>query len=231
MGLIIKNSWAVKLFCLLFLTDLGFLSLHILLFIVGLSEQSSSPHIQLYSIEADRGFPEFFQYMKEYWCLLLLIFVSFKQRSWLYLGWVLLFFYILMDDALTVHELLGASLSETLGFVPMFGLRGVDFGELLVSGIAGVILFSCIGLAYRFGDRSFRQASNKLFFFFLSLAVFGVVIDPIHTITSGILNQLFGLLEDGGEMIVMSAIATFVFAWSEKVRSTPTSIKTQVQKT
>ncbi|MCU0550174.1 MAG: hypothetical protein MUC48_12560 [Leptolyngbya sp. Prado105] len=226
MKFIISNSWAVKLFWLLFLTDLGFITIHILVSIVSLGKQYTIPDLQLYLVEKDRGFPEFFQYMKQYWCLLLLGFIAFKQRSWLYASWMLLFFYLLADDALSIHEKLGAFLSEALGFVSMFRLRSVDFGELLVSGVAGAILFSCIGLAYRFGDRSFRQASKKLLILFLALAVFGVVIDMVHIMAPKRLDRFFGLLEDGGEMIVMSAITAFIFALSEKVRSSATLIKT-----
>jgi hypothetical protein len=50
----------------------------------------------------ERGYSEIFQYIKEYWIALLLGALAVRQRSVLYLGWSLLFFYLLLDDSLTI---------------------------------------------------------------------------------------------------------------------------------
>lgn len=52
-----------------------------------------------------------------------------------------------------------------------------------------------------------------------TLATFGVLIDLMHIIAPVKLSGKLGLLEDGGEMVVMSVITTFVFVLSEQVKS------------
>ncbi|MCU0548574.1 MAG: hypothetical protein MUC48_04430, partial [Leptolyngbya sp. Prado105] len=212
------SSWATKLFYLFLLTDLGFIALHILVFMTGWLEGYPIPNAYLYSVEADRGFAEFFQYMKEYWCVLLLGLIAIKRRSFCYVSWMGVFFYLLIDDALMIHEKLGAYLSSVMGFPSIWRLRSVDFGELLVSGTVGLFLVVCISIAYRRGDSEFRRTSKSLLLFLVVLSGFGILLDLVHVISPIEFNQLLALLEDGGEMIVISAIAAFIFKLSEKIQ-------------
>ncbi|WP_143467583.1 hypothetical protein [Leptolyngbya ohadii] len=149
--------------------------------------------------------------MKFLWCILLLGLIAVKKRSLLYSSWMLLFLYLLTDDYAEVHEKLGLRLSDALEFVPWFGLRARDFGELLVSASAGLFFLLCIGIAYYLGDRTFRAISKGLVLLLLALAVCGVVIDFLYILAGSNFSQFFGLLEDGGEMIVVSAVTTFLF--------------------
>jgi hypothetical protein len=57
-----------------------------------------------------------------------------------------------------------------------------------------------------------------------ALAVFGIVVDMMHVaINSPTLDPILILLEDGGELIVMSVIASFVFFLSERIHPAPLS--------
>jgi hypothetical protein len=210
------NSWASKLFSLFILTDICFIALSIL----ALSGYWSDLYPDLYSnpyfIEVDRGYAEFFQYMKTFWCILLMGLIAIRQRSPLYLSWMLLFLYLLADDCIEIHENLGYYLSTRLGFVPAFGLRARDFGEVLVSASVGLFLLSCIGMAYRLGDSVFRKVSRSLLIMLLALAVCGILVDLLHMMAPRRLFHVFGILEDGGEMIVMSAITTFILVVSDQ---------------
>lgn len=211
------SSWASKLFSLLVLTDVCFFVLSILAVLGRWEQMYPDIYSNPYFIEKDRGYAEFFQYMKEYWCVLLLGFIALKKRSPLYLSWMLLFLYLLVDDYAEIHEDLGLYLSNLLGFVPLIGLRARDFGEIVVSASVGLFFLSCIGIAYRLGDRVFRKASRVLIKLLLALAACGILVDLLHVMVPGRLIHAVGLLEDGGEMIVMSAIATFIFVLSEEI--------------
>lgn len=213
------SNWASKLLCLLLLTDICFIVLHIFFLLDVWSDLYPDPYSNPYSIETDRGFAEFFQYMKEYWCVLLLGLIVVKKRSPLYLSWMLLFLYLLIDDSTSFHETLGLYISNSLGFIPLFRLRGQDFGELIVSASISLFLLGYIGIAYRLGDKLFRKVSKYLIAMLLTLATFGVLIDLMHVIAPVELSGKLGLLEDGGEMVVMSVITTFVFVLSEQVKS------------
>ena len=120
------RSWPNRLLYLFLATDLAFISLHLIHVYTRFAGHSS------FSIEEERGYADIFQFIKEYWIVLVLGFLALRKYSALYLGWFILFFYIFVDDTLEIHETLGLSISKQLNFSPAFRLRAEDFGELLV---------------------------------------------------------------------------------------------------
>ncbi|WP_200246113.1 hypothetical protein [Lamprobacter modestohalophilus] len=191
-------------FLLLFLlADLVFILIHIG-FNLGLV---TSP---LFSIEEDLGYAEVYQYIKEYWIVLLLLTLAIGRGRFIYFAWSLLFAYLLFDDSLQIHERLGGYVADALQFLPILQLRPQDLGELVVSLLFGTLLFGTIGIAYLHADHIARQASKHLFALVLLLAFFGVVVDMLHiAIRWG--EPFWLLIEDGGEMLIMSVIAWYVF--------------------
>lgn len=224
MKLDIKDSSA-KLFYLLLATDFAFIILHV---IYAATDLIPSDY---FSIERERGYAELFQYIKEYWIGLILVILAVKWRSILCLIWSLLFFYLLLDDSLGIHENLGGVISQQLAFSPAFNLRAKDFGELLVSASIGLFFLIAIAVTYRFGDRIPREISRYLIVMLFALALFGIVGDLLHMAFDGsFLKPFLGLVEDGGEMIVMSVIAWFVFKQMERLKPTiyPEALKQPV---
>lgn len=204
------NNWKVQQLGLLLITDLSFIFLHLLFAHTRFISDYA------FSLEAEMGYSEFFQYVKEYWIALLLIFLAIRNRSFLYLSWSFLFFYLLLDDSLQIHEKLGLYISNQFNFIPLFNLRSEDFGEIIVSGLACLIFGSMILLGYRFGNRFSRSVSKNLIKLLLLLALCGVGVDMVHTIfNNSLMETLLIVVEDGGELIVMSLIAYFVFSVSE----------------
>ncbi|HZK05496.1 MAG TPA: hypothetical protein VFC82_06550 [Actinomycetaceae bacterium] len=163
------------------------------------------------SVSEDQTHPEFFQYTKFVWVIVLLVVLARRQRTWNYLGWLPLFTYLLLDDSLQIHESGGEMIALRYGIEPALGLRAVDLGELIVSAIAGLgaLVFIAIGL---------MRARPEILKFFTDLALlgavlvlFGVVVDMIHVLFGGLSAQILGLIEDAGEMIAVSAITAYVF--------------------
>lgn len=207
------SNWSTRLLCLLLATDFIFILLHL---VHAYTDFISNPS---FSLIQERGYAEIFQYVKEYWIVLSLGILLIKNYSYLYLGWFLLFIYILLDDSLEIHEKLGVVLSNKLAFLPWFNLRAVDFGELVVSVLFGLFFLSFITTAYRFSDRISREMSRALIVMLFALAIFGIVFDMIHiAVKSPLLEPILGLLEDGGEQVVMSVIAWFVFLIPERLQ-------------
>lgn len=208
---------------LFILTDIIFILLHLGYYFAH-SFTDATPSY-LYSLDTDRAYSEVFQYIKEYWSALLLAFLTARHRSILDFVWSLLFFYLFLDDAIQIHESLGALISTKLGFPGILNLRPVDLGEFLVSSLVGLLFLSSIVLSIRFGDRISRKASKTLILLLLLLAVFGVAVDMLHIIIRKFVTNLFideglvGALEDGGEMVVMSAIASFIFEVAHQATS------------
>lgn len=212
------SNWSTRILYLFLATDLVFISLHLIHIYSGVAPNPS------FSLETDGGYAEIFQYIKEYWIALVLGFLALRKHSATYLGWSLLFFYILLDDSLQLHEKLGYRLSQQFHFFSGFNLRAEDFGELIISGSVGLFFLIFIATAYRYSDSLSRKISRYLIRMLFALAVCGIVFDMMHTaLNFRILRTILALLEDGGEMIVMSVIASFVFFLPERIGSAPLS--------
>ena len=191
---------------LLLLADCAFIFLHFLL---------STPLLNspLLSLKKDHGYPEVYQYIKELWIVALLLFILIKTRVVGYSVWVLVFLYILFDDALRIHERLGKYIAIKLEFTPFHGIRANDFGELAVSAVAAALLLTPMLLFYMRGANPFRQVTRHLLLLLLALAFFGVFIDMIHVPPEmgQTIKHSWGAVEDGGEMIIMSLIAWYTY--------------------
>tara|TARA_Y100001934_G_C12110257_1_gene658147 strand:+ start:123 stop:818 length:696 start_codon:yes stop_codon:yes gene_type:complete len=197
---------SAKLLCLLVLADFVFMLLHCY---YGFAASSNS----LLLISADLGYAEVYQYIKEFWIVLLLIILAKSRRQFVYFAWSLLFIYLFVDDSFRVHERFGAYLVDNFGFQSMFRLRAQDFGELSVSLFFGLLFLIFIGASYYFGDHLAKSVSRQLFILVMVLAFFGVLVDMLQiALPLGSLGKgVFVLIEDGGEMLTMSIIVWHVF--------------------
>ena len=201
-----------KLLILLITTDVLFLVFHILHVFhgsIGLFYDVN------FSLQQDQGFAEVFQYLKEYWCTLLLLFLAIRTKSLLYLSWALLFGYFLIDDAFGVHEVLGKELGYPLGDLQLFGLHASDLGELFVSGFFGILFFIAIGVTYRVNNDEAKRFSHYLFTMILIFLLFGVAMSFVKRLSSDATWRfILGTIEESGEMVVMSVIVWFVIGFN-----------------
>jgi hypothetical protein len=195
-----------KLLGLLILADLSFIILHILHVYTGLLPDS------LYSLSRDRGYAEFFQYTKELWIAVLFLGLTIHQRKPVYLIFSFLFLYFLIDDSFEFHEQTGSLMADTLHLEPLFGLRSVDMGELAVYAIFGGLFFAAIGITYAMSPPGERKISTQVILLIVIMAIFGVLLDMFEIITEHPgLSELLKIIEEGGEMLVMSVITWFVY--------------------
>lgn len=201
-----KEPRALNFLFLLLIGDGAFILLSFILW-------NPSIDLPLLSLEKDRGYPEFYQYVKELSIVVLLISILIKTRSFGFSVWALIFLYLLADDALSIHENFGRILSEKLKFTPSFGLRAKDYGELMTSVMAGAFFLSPLALFYARAQSMFKEVTRHLLILMLGLAFFGVVVDLVHIAVNvgRRTGLLIGAFEDGGEMVVMSFMAWYVF--------------------
>jgi hypothetical protein len=193
---------------LLVLVDFLFIVLHML--------HVWSPWLSslFYSLERDGGLAEQYQYVKQVWLAACLGVAFLQRRGRAFAGWAVFFGFLLLDDALQIHERVGLVLSQALGIPPMFGLRSKDFGEVMVAAIVGAAACAFAWLSIRRGGESSRRLSADLLCLLAALALFGVFFDVLHTITYfrlPVAAPVFALIEDGGEMLVVSMITAYVF--------------------
>ena len=167
-----------------------------------------------YSIGADGGYAEWFEYALLALIVIMLARLALLYRRSLYVAFLLVFIYCLADNSLQIHEDLGRLLAGLLGFEPALGLRAQDFGELAVWVLFGIPLlgFLCFGLLR--SDGRHRTVGLTLTAWFLAFLFFGIVVDMLHrhAMSYGALTHLVGLIEDGGEMAVIVGIFALTLA-------------------
>jgi hypothetical protein len=194
---------------LLLCADVAFLLLHVV------SRTVDSPNV-LFSLATDAGYPELFQYIKEYWIAIALFSVCWRTREGIYGTWALLFTYLLCDDALQIHEKVGEAVARRWNYSPGVGLT---LGELSISVVVGSAFLVLITYFYLRCSHSARNVSKDLALLLGLLVFFGVFVDMV----SIVIGDLRGLpvrgvitIEDGGEMITMSMIAGYVVRLLER---------------
>ena len=166
----------------------------------------------LYLLEHDRGYGEFFQYIKTLWVVLLLTRLGLHRRDAGFVVWAMVYLYLLADDALGFHEHGGTWLTRSMELPEILGLRGQDLGELLVTATAGGVLLIAVMACYAFQCPSMRKVSRQMMTLTLGIAFFGVGVDMVHSMLRFIpgLYSKAGVIEDGGEMLMMSVVLWYV---------------------
>jgi signal transduction histidine kinase len=191
----------------LLLADLFFIGLHVF--------HTWSPWLKswMFSIEQDRALAELFQYAKQALLALGSFVLFLRTRGWIFLAWAVFFGFLMLDDMLEFHERVGKAVGPALGLPGMFGLRMDDYGEMAYAAVLGLCLVTFLALALRRGGPVERRFSADLLCLLAALALFAVVFDALHTIAYfrvPLLAHMLALLEDGGELIVMSLITAYV---------------------
>lgn len=193
------------LLALLIATDFCFMLLHSAFKLKLLSDPN-------FLITQDFGFGEVFQYIKVFWIVGLLVSLWWMRRLGMYLAWAAVYLYLLADDSLRIHEQLGGVIKTAFDLRPAYGLRGQDFGELLVTAGFGLILLVFLSVGFWFADRIARRESYMLLALTGGIGFFGVVVDMLQSAApSGWVSSVFALAEDGGEMVLVSLVLAFVF--------------------
>jgi hypothetical protein len=201
----LNTAWT--LLVLLVAADLAFIFLHVLY--VETTLLRGRP----FSLEADNGVPEAFQYVKQFWVALCMALMFRRVRQVVYLGWMIVFTFLLLDDAFQFHEHIGQWLGEQYALPVAFGLRPDDIGELLFASVVGGITTLLIGLGFWRGDADARIISRDMVIMVIVLAGLGVGVDILHVITyfkAPLLAQFLLIFEDGGEMLVVSAMVAYM---------------------
>lgn len=199
---------AATLLLLLVSADLAFIVLHLVYVEIGWLRGARV------SLEAEGGMPETYQYVKEFWVAACMLAAFRRTRAPLYAGWAAVFAFVLVDDAFQMHERAGAWLGGRYALPVVFGLRPDDMGELLFAGMAGVSVAALVAVASWRGGEQSRRITRDMLCLLVAFAVLGVLVDTLHVLAyvhRSLLEQVLLVLEDGGEMLVMSALTAYAF--------------------
>jgi hypothetical protein len=191
-----------RLFLLLLCAgDGGFIALHL---VHTLTDHLASP---LFSLERDRGHAEMYQYMKYFWGVLVCSTLAWRLRGWMYAAWCLVFAYMLLDDAFTLHERYGTVVGERLSLPSLGRLGADDLGQLIIFGGAGVVAVGVVAAAYLRSGEPERSFARTLGGLLAALVFLGVGVDAAHvTLLDTAVERFLVIVEDGGEMLVVSTM-------------------------
>lgn len=167
-----------------------------------------------FSLDSYNGLAAIYQYIKQVWLAGCLALAFVQTRSKVFVGWTLLFAFLLLDDALELHEHFGRVIAAALSFPAILGMRPADLGEITVAAAIGCVALSLVWITFRRGGNEARELSADLMCLLAALALFGVFFDTLHTITyfnAPSVTKFFALIEDGGEMLVVSVITAYSF--------------------
>lgn len=186
-----------------------------------LDETAYAPLLQderLY-VAHDGGYAEWFQYAKAGFCALVLLRLFARDRSLTLLGWALVFAFVLADDALSLHEAFGDALLASASLPAVLGLSGRLYAEPLFWALVGVPLAGLVGVGYR-RDPSTRPLTRRLLLLFAALFFFAGALDALHAALEADYAAaryavfVTTLLEDGGEMLVLSLTVAYLAFYS-----------------
>lgn len=186
----------------------------------------------LLNIRRDGAIPEWFQYFKEVGIAVMLFRLFFWTRERILVGWACLFTFLFLDDALKYHERMGRLLAAAPGVTALANgleVRPVDIGEMvsLIPVLVALVVF--VARPYLRASVDERRMVHRFGALLLCLILVGGVLDLIDrmAMTRGsdrVLVGLLTLLEDGGEMVVMSAMFTYAVTLWWRHSPAPSSI-------
>ena len=167
------------------------------------------------SVRVDGGIPEGYQYFKEVALAIMMVRLYRVTGSRVFLAWSALFAFLFVDDAFRFHERMGVWLAGLPGIGALaaaIDVRAVDIAELVsVAPILGLILLTIVVQYWR--ERPpIKRSVSVLVMLFVTLLFFGGVMDIIDRVAvtrAAGLVQILSLIEDGGEMLTMSAMFAY----------------------
>ena len=169
-----------------------------------------------FAIGQDWGYAETFQYVKELGIVIFFFLFLLRNPYLVILGWQILFLYLLLDDALLIHERWGKFIAQHVFMPPETAFQARAFRTLsdhAVSAFFGLLILGLLSIGYYHAPQPLRKVSQHLFGLFIILVLFGVLLDSMHQVLGAYVPRLFMpgyVLEEAGEMVTISVIAWYV---------------------
>jgi hypothetical protein len=189
----------------------------------NLEIDSSLYHLKSLRIDVDGGLPERFSYAKTLLLVILIGYLLLARRQWIYASLAALFTLVLADDMLGIHEAGGKFFARALDLQPMYGMRAVDFGEVITWLLLGILIAPLLAFGLLRSARPDRANGLTLLTPFVALVFCGVVVDQLfHVMRDAFfgVDVMLGMIEDGGEMVAITAACVLAAAM---VRETETA--------
>lgn len=126
-----------------------------------------------------------------------------------------LFGIMLADDLLTVHEQAGRAFASIAGLETVGSLRAEEVGQFVYFAIVGLVVVAAGAYAVPRASAFARFVAAWVGALVIVFAGLAVGLDLVHELIRArtlVFEQPLTVLEDGGELVVLALIASFVFA-------------------
>jgi hypothetical protein len=193
-----KNNFGLLLF-LLVAADIAFIIVDIV------SRATGKAKNELFLLSEDRGYAEIYQYVKEFWIILLFATLLWRYRSRIYMALSAIYTYIMIDDSFQIHERGGRYLVKQIGLSGVMGLRAQDTGEIIVHGLAGLASIISVIILHPGNSNDTKTVAKDIFLLTALFVVFGAFFDMLDIMIKEYhLKAFMQIVEDGGEMLTIS---------------------------
>lgn len=171
-----------------------------------------------FDLGVDRSYGEMLMYLKLGWITMLAVQLARRRRSALFAALAFGSLVLLLEDAFIVHERIGWHLNpwvlETIPALEGVGILSVQIGELLWLAVIGLVVGIAFVVTFVRADPRDRRDALSIVVFFAAVAFLAVVVDTVHSLFAfgSVGDLVFTVIEDGGELIVLSPAVALAFA-------------------
>lgn len=187
----------------LFVIDAILIVIHIIAF--NLAQGFDFTLRAKFNFDADRTIPEFWGSLQIAAMVAILVYVWLKRRQPVLLAWAVVFCVLIVDDLGRLHENAGWRIAGLLDYNEIAGIDASDVGELIVYAVIGVGSLTAAAITHRISDAPARRISWICLGITFVLAFFAVVVDQVGSGLTEITNWNVPIVEDGGELLVITA--------------------------
>lgn len=172
------------------------------------------PALQAYALDRDGGLSECFEYLMSFTAAACLMLSLNATHQAVYASLASLHLWLMLDNALQLHERMGARLEALLSAV-----GAPPLGESVVFATIMLVIAVIVGLSLWRAAGAHRAMGLALIAAATPIAAFAAGVDLFHrrlATLSPLVDQSLVLLEDGGELTLFTLNAAFaVAAWAQ----------------
>jgi hypothetical protein len=176
---------------------------------------------RMFSINKEAGYGEIFGYLKSIVITFCFLACYFRDRAPVFLALSFTFVVIVLDDSQQIHETFGKRFVEALALEQMAGVPAQNLGELIIWFALGAVVLAALAVGFLRSD-VFGQNIALIFLGLLAVLIFFAV--GMDTLRAALRNSfrgadlIWGLIENGGEMVTLSVItaAALTVAWCDR---------------
>ncbi len=208
---------SVKFLIFLLLIDLSFIFLSFIHHQFDLS-------LNDFLVYNDGGYAEKFQYLKFIGIVMISFLIAIKRKSVPFLIFTIIPIYLFWDDSRLLHENFGYKIALIIhkgspSDILIKNFKFIHIGEFFYMALVGFTLLMIYLLCLRLSDNKEKSLFQKILKLLLVYGFFAIILDFLIPFSTGSLNVLLSILEDGGEMIPISIICSYFFDKIQSIRN------------